>query len=235
MHNNYFLLFNNLNSKFDLGLSIVRRPNIPSTTINKRTVEIPGRDGLLYEELGGCSDITIPVEFNFIDRHNLKDRFRQIRAWVLNDKNKKLIFSDDPDWFYRVVDIKIDDFETMLRRKGNFKIDFICRGYMYRVDADEFSLIENNTTLYNYYIDAKPLIKLEGNGEVEININNNIFTVPVQDYIYIDSELELVYRTKDTYFNLGKGEFPILTNGTNNISYTGNITRFEIKTRWRCL
>ena len=236
MYNTYFLIFNNLNSKFDLGLSIVKRPNIPSASINKITKEVPGRDGLVYEVIGGYKDIVIPIEFNFIEKSNLKNRFRQVKAWINDIQDNKLIFSDDSEWFYRVVDVSLNgDFETILRRKGQFKIDFTCRAYSYDLDADEFIDIKNNENLYNYYIDSLPLIFIKGNGEVKVNINGKKFTVAIQDYIYIDSELEVVYRTKDNFFNLGTGEYPKLTKGPNTIQFEGNIQEFKLKPRWRCL
>ena len=236
MFSKYFLIFNNLNSKFDLGLSIVKRPNIRSTSKIKTTKQIPGRDGLVYEKEGGYQDIVIPVEFNFIEKNNLKERFRQIKLWINEVQDNKLIFSDDPEWFYKVVDVKLNgDFETILRRKGKFRIDFTCRGYLYNLDADEFIEIHNNDNLYNYYLESKPQIYIQGNGEVKVSINNRKFTVPVQDYIYIDSELELVYRDLDNPFNLGTGKYPNLNKGANLIQFEGNIQEFKMKPRWRCL
>lgn len=236
MFSKYFLIFNNLNSKFDLKLSIVKRPNIPSPSKNKIAKEIPGRDGSVYENMGGYKDIVIPIEFNFIEKNNLKERFRQIKLWINEIQDNKLIFSDDPEWFYKVVDVKLNgDFETILRRKGKFRIDFTCRGYLYNLDADEFLNINNNDNLYNYYMESLPLIFIKGNGEVKVSINNRKFTVPIQDYIYIDSELELVYRDLDNPFNLGTGKYPNLNKGANLIQFEGNIQEFKMKPRWRCL
>lgn len=236
MSSSYYINFNNLNSKFDLGLSIVKRPNIPSSSKNKTTKEIPGRDGLSYEIIGGYKDINISIEFNFIEKHNIKDTFRKVKLWINDIEDDKLIFSDDPEWFYKVVDANINgDLETILRRKGKFIITFICRGFLYNLDADNFICINNNETLYNCYLESNPLIYVKGNGNIIININNQICTVPVQDYIYIDSELELIYRTKDNYFNIDTGKYPKLNKGCNNIQFEGNIQEFKIKPRWRCL
>lgn len=236
MFSKYFLIFNNLNSKFDLNLSIVKRPNIPSPSKNKITKEIPGRDGLVYEELGGYKDIVIPVEFNFIEKNNLKERFRQVKLWINDIQDNKLIFNDDIEWFYRVVDINLNgDFETILRRKGLFKIDFTCRAYQYMVDGDNPIFMPNNSILYNCYLLSKPLLKIVANGNTQITINNKTFTVPVKDYVYVDSELELAYKYKGDSFNISKGKFPVLEKGANKITYSSNVTHFEITPRWRCL
>ena len=84
-------------------------------------------------------------------------------------------------------------------------------------------------------MESLPLIFIKGNGEVKVSINNRKFTVPIQDYIYIDSELELVYRDLDNPFNLGTGKYPNLNKGANLIQFEGNIQEFKMKPRWRCL
>ncbi|EPZ61808.1 gp14 domain protein [[Clostridium] sordellii ATCC 9714] len=86
MFSKYFLIFNNLNSKFDLGLSIVKRPNIPSPSKIKTTKQIPGRDGLVYEEEGGYSDIVIPVEFNFIEKTILRKDLDKLNYGLMKYK-----------------------------------------------------------------------------------------------------------------------------------------------------
>lgn len=236
MYRKLFIIFNNINSYEDLGLRIIRRPNIPSPIQNKTTKEVPGRDGLLYEVLGGYKDIVIQIEFNFIDRTNLKEKFRQVKAWINEIEDDKLIFSDDIEWFYKVVDINLNgDFETILKQKGLFKIDFTCRAYQYMIDGNNPIFMPNNSTLYNYYLSSKPLIKITGHGTVNVSINNHKFTVPVSDYVYVDSELELAYRDKNNYFNIKNGKFPILQKGANTITYSSNVTKFEITPRWRCL
>ncbi|GAA0865988.1 distal tail protein Dit [Paraclostridium tenue] len=236
MFNKYYLIFNDLNSYEDFGLSIVKRPDIPNPTLKKTTKEVPGRDGLLYEVLGGYEDIVISVEFNFIEKINIKERFRQVKAWISGIQNDKLIFSDDLDWFYKVVDVKLNgNFETILRMKGSFKIDFTCRAFMYSIDGDEFEEIYNNYQIVNYYMESKPIIRIHGLGMIDININNKKFKVDVNEEVYIDSELELAYKTVDDPFNLIEGDFPVFEKGMNKINYSGNVFKFEIKPRWRCL
>lgn len=228
----YFLEFNNIRN-YELGISIVKRPNIPSPRKNRSKHEVPGH-GDYYTDLGVYSDIVIPVEFNFIEKgKNIKERYRRIKEWANYIDNDKLIFSDDPEFFYKVVDINIDEFQTILRRKGLFKIEFTCRAYLYLIEGFEFTEEKN---LYNQFKESsKPLIYIEGNGIVNVSINNNTFSIPVTDYIYIDSELELAYKNKNDLFNIKTGDFPKLDPGENIINYTGNVTKFKIQPRWRCI
>ena len=226
------LLFNNKFLKQDIGVSIVRRSPAVLANRNINVINRVGADGDLYEDLGGRKDIIIPVECNFV-ADNPKTIFRRVKHWLNNIEDNKLIFTDDPGWFYKVVNVEIGQMEVKFKRKGEFTINFTCRGWQYSLDGDEFLEIENNTMLYNEYDLAKPLIYLEGNGEITITINNNKFKVMVKDYLYIDSELEIAYREKTDCLNIDEGDYPVLTYGENNISFTGNVNKVEIKPRWR--
>ncbi len=226
------LLFNLKFLKQDIGVSIVRRSPAILANKNINVINRVGADGDLYEDLGGRKDIIIPVECNFIS-DNPKEVFRRVKHWLNNIEDNKLIFTDDPGWFYKVVNVEIGQMEVKFKRKGEFTINFTCRGWQYSLDGDEFLEIENNTMLYNEYDKAKPLIYVEGNGEITITINNNKFKVMVKDYLYIDSELEIAYREKTDCLNIDDGDYPILEYGENNISFTGNVNKVEIKPRWR--
>lgn len=226
------LLFNLKFLKQDIGVSIVRRSPAILANKNINVINRVGADGDLYEDLGGRKDIIIPVECNFIS-DNPKEVFRRVKHWLNNIEDNKLIFTDDPGWFYKVVNVEIGQMDVKFKRKGEFTINFTCRGWQYSLDGDEFLEIENNTMLYNEYDLAKPLIYLEGNGEITITINNNKFKVMVKDYLYIDSELEIAYREKTDCLNIDEGDYPVLTYGENNITFTGNVSKIEIKPRWR--
>lgn len=226
------LVFNNKRLKQEFGVSIVRRSPSILASKNINVINRLCGDGDLYEDLGGRKDIMIPVECNFIS-DNPKEVFRRVKHWLNNIEDNKLIFTDDPRWFYKVVNIEIGQMEVKFKRKGEFTINFTCRGWQYSLDGDEFIEIENNTMFYNEYDLAKPLLYLEGNGEITITINNNKFKVMVKDYLYIDSELEIAYREKTDCLNIDEGDYPVLEYGENNISFSGNLSKVEIKPRWR--
>ncbi|BAB80837.1 phage tail family protein [Clostridium perfringens] len=226
------LLFNLKFLKQDIGVSIVRRSPAILANKNINVINRVGADGDLYEDLGGRKDIIIPVECNFIS-DNPKEVFRRVKHWLNNIEDNKLIFTDDPGWFYKVVNVEIGQMEVKFKRKGEFTINFTCRGWQYSLDGDEFLEIENNTMLYNEYDLAKPLLYLEGNGEITVTINNNSFSVMLRDFLYIDSELEIAYREKTDCLNIETGDYPLLEYGENNISFNGNVSKIEIKPRWR--
>lgn len=95
--------------------------------------------------------------------------------------------------------------------------------------------LSNNSILYNYLDTSKPLIKAYGGGVSTITVNGQSFVIDVGEYVYIDSALELTYKDKNTAGNLQVGEYPVLINGENLISWDSNITKLEIQPNWRCL
>ena len=229
------LIFDNKSLRKDFKVSMIKRPPVMFSSKNINVVSRYGGDGDIYEDLGGHKDITFPVECNFMcEPQKVKERFRLVKSWLNNFKDNKLIFTDDPEWFYRVVNITIDSMDVIKKRKGKFNINFTCRGYHYSLDGEFWLPIKSGTILVNKYYKAKPLIYIEGNGVIEVTINNSTFRVAVKDYVYIDSELEIVYREKTDCFNTDEGDYPVLDYGENEISFNGNIKIFEIKCRWRC-
>ena len=86
---------------------------------------------------------------------------------------------------------------------------------------------------------SKPIITLYGTGIVEIAIDTyGKFQVDIGDegHLTVDSMLEECYKDNVLTLknrNMG-GEFPILNVGKNIITWTGNLTKIEIKpmSRW---
>ena len=231
----FYLIFNNKNSYTDLNLRIVKRPGIPAPVKNINKAEITGHDGDLYEDLGGYADISIVVDFNFIDMDNIKRSWRKIKSWLNNIQDNKLIFSDDIEFYYKVKNITLSELTITKKILGTFTATFICEVYSYDIAGLNSIELNNNSTLYNYLDTSKPLIKAYGGGVGTITINNNNFTVYIADYIYIDTALELAYKDIKDPANLIDGDYPTLINGENKISWDSNITKIEIQPNWRCL
>lgn len=129
----------------------------------------------------------------------------------------------------------------------NFKtasVKFHTQPYKYLVNekTSSFNISEGVTQVEvnNVGLEpSKPIITLYGTGTVEIKINAlGKFQVDIgnEGHLTVDSMLEECY--KDTTLTLKNramgGEFPILSAGKNVITWTGNLTKIEIKpmSRW---
>ena len=64
MHNQYYFYFNERYST-DTDLKVIKRHSPPVPKRNYREINIEGRDGTLYEDLGTYNDIEISLDVNF--------------------------------------------------------------------------------------------------------------------------------------------------------------------------
>lgn len=236
----YFLMFNSISSE-DLGIKIVSRPQIPIPEREVELIKIEGRSGSLSEDLGTYKDITITVEFNFIDRKNINDKIRKIAYWINNVNDNKLFFSDDLEYFYNVLKVNSGDIVRELSIKGSFNLNFICSPFKYLNEENEESgiIIERPMNILSPSLscDSQPILTIYGSGDITLTINGtDILLKSIDESIVINSEIQEAYS--NTFENLNYkmyGRFPILKNGENIISWIGNVNKIEIIPNWRYL
>lgn len=233
MFREFYIIFNDKTSE-DLGIKVMTRPVIPSPTPIYKEYEIPGKIGKEYE-LVGHEDLEIQVSFNFIDKEDIYDKFRKCKVWINNIKDNKLIFSDNRGYFYRVNYAMIPTNERILKRLCRFTVTFNCEPFAYDLAGQEEIEISKETTIYNSGDrQSKPIIKIIGEGIVNIKINGNELIANVGKEITIDSYLDMSYKEDKTNQNKNvKGKYPVLEVGENTISYTGGIVhKFTIMPNW---
>ena len=117
-----------------------------------------------------------------------------------------------------------------------FLISFSCKPYKKEMNEDIITITES-TNIYNNYMSSNPLIKVVGDGDITININNQkLILKGLEDEIEVDCELMNAYKKVNGDIvllnNKMYSDFPILEEGENNISWSGNVTQIEITPRW---
>lgn len=230
----YSIIYNNKNSQDDLGLSIEKRPNIPFPQKRIERFSVPGRNGSITIAEGTYEDIPIEFLVGFMD-YNFFDKLRPVKEWILVMKDYHLTFSDDVYNFYKVKSVEVGDIERELRRFGKFNLQFLCDPFLYSYEGEKPIEILWNTTLYNDGYESNPYIKIYGNGNVSININDNLITLNnIVDFVEIDTESMNCFKGNILKNNTMMGDFPVLKGGENTISFTG-ATKLEITPNWRCL
>ena len=230
-----YIFYNNKNSN-DLDLIIEKTPEIPSSNIIYKTIEIDGGETLTKVE--GFSDINFKIDFvYFADREDYLMKKAIIDNWLLNSIGEYLTYSLDEFASYKVKQINIGNTTTTSRTMRHFSVTFTCAGLKYMtngltpIEVLSSGIVFNNFGSYK----AKPLFKIYGTGNVNVNINNNSFTVKnINNYVIIDSEIKECYKEN---INKGKdmaGDYPVFYIGENMISWTGSVSKIEITPRWRC-
>lgn len=232
MQDDYKVIYNN-KTNYDLGILVANRPDIPSPEKKLEKISLDGRDGDLYIDFNVYSDIVIAIEFNFLNDNNF-EVMRNVRKWLLGSINKKLYFTDDTTFFYKVKKVSIDDNNRLLESIGNFTANFTCDPYMYIADGDIERKIGNS--IYNTYDMCKPRYRIDGEGVCYFTVNDTTVRVNVGQSIIIDTELALCYKN-DTISNIsmsGDYEGLYLKSGQNNINVQEGFTLYAMP-RWRRL
>lgn len=225
------------NSYEDFGIIISKRPNLPSPKRRLSYIDIPGRDSSLIYDERTYENITIGVECKIKDG-NLLNKIDEIKAWLFLAGESDLIFSFQDDKKYRGQVVNSIDFSQTIKIFSEFIIVFNCRPFKYRVQNNIFTIEESGSSIINPgSIKSEPVISVYGKGNIELIINETkINLMNINDKIILNSVIQ------DSYNDLGenlnnkvKGEFIILTPGSNKFEWTGNVSKIEILPNWRWL
>lgn len=207
-------------------------------------VQIPGRDGDLMIDNKRWHNVTITYHCAIVA--SFSERFDQFKnALLAKNGYHKLHDSIYPN-IYRMaalVDgIKPNAFR--LNQSGTFDIVFTCKPQRYDIfDSDwDHDIKQTPGQYYNFaHFTSRPIITIYGTGAGTLTIGNR--TV---DILNIDEELTLDCDTMNAFRQIGDApaenknndiyapEFPVLEPGTNEISWTGDITSITIRPRgWK--
>lgn len=233
----FYFIFNNKKNT-DLGIQVVKRPNIPIPERNIELKSLKGRDGSLTRDYKTYNDIKISVSLNFISGENdFINKGAEIADWLYNINDNKLIFSDNDKFYYKVKKIECKDIERSLKVIGKFIVTFVCDPYKYYLENNDIE-ITNSTEVNSpmLVVDSEPIISISGSGNINLIINDKrIVLENVEENLIINSSILECYKEKENLNYKMSGEFPILKNGENTINIEGNIKSIKIKPNWRCL
>jgi predicted phage tail component-like protein len=219
--------FNGRSSK-DFDIVVEKLPSLDRPQRQYDVYHVPGRNGDVVEQYNAYDDITITYEVwfadNDIDSMNAQMLARQISAWLYTSTGYCKLEDDfEPDIYrlgYFVGDLAI---ENLLTAYGRAKISFVCRPERYFKPND---WINSPSYIYNSHsFEAKPLIKVEGSGDVSFAIQGQTVQInDLVDYVYLNCDTQDCYRqSSENRNNLMIGNFPVLKVGENHIT-TNNCT-----------
>lgn len=213
-----------------IGLSLTERPEIPTAEQQVEYIEVEGRDGALVRKMH-FKDVTQPFTFSFIDKNNVRQKVRELRAW-LSDK-EKLSFSDDPGIFRLIKYIAVQSTINDINSYGRVTME---------ITLDPFEYVEINPITMNspgninnpgtYF--SNPKITIYGTGNLSITVNGQQTNLnSIDGQITLDCELQEAHKNGSSLNNRMVGKFPSFVVGNNIISWSGSVNQIVIEPRWR--
>lgn len=231
-----YIIINGRNSQDIEGLLISTLPPItkPLKRISKE--EISGMDGDIITELGYSAydkQITIGLTYNY----NIDDVISYF------DSIGIITFSNEPDKYYKFAIYEQIDFEKLIKFK-TATVTIHVQPFKYSsVDKEKVFDAENNTEFTvrnNGNIYSKPTIAIEGEGIIELHVNQQqIFVIDMTNtnkVVINASEMNAYYENGNLANRIIIGDYDNLRllAGANVISYVGNVTKLTVSdyTRW---
>lgn len=230
----YWIDFNNKRS-IDLGLYIPSRIAKPTPEKDYEEKKAQGKDGNLYIDKG-YKDIEFTIPFAFIDKE-WDRKFRGIKRWINKIDNRSLKFSDDLHYFYKVKKATIVSPERILKKLGKFEVKFTCYPLIYRKEGSNKIRLNNNSSISNLSEISQPIFYLNGEGYLNLYINNNLIKINVSGNVIIDTEKGLCYGNNGEIVNkimIGYFEDMYFKEGKNSIRWDNNNISVSVVPNWRC-
>ena len=235
-----YFIYDDKNSKdFNIKIKSINNLSSPQRSIEK--ISVLGRNGELIIDNGSFENFILTIECYLNCSSEDKNIIsKEIKRWLQSDFSyKKLILSNDVEFYYEAYcDTKLD-FEYVSSNFESFLISFSCKPYKKQVNEDIITITES-TNIYNNYMPSNPLIKVVGSGDVTVSINNQkLILKGLEDEIEVDCDLMNAYKKINGDIvllnNKMYSDFPILESGENQISFEGNVSKIEITPRWAVL
>jgi phage-related protein len=215
-------------SSEDMNIIINKLPAPERPQADILLISVQGRDGFLTIDNGTYQGTVKSCECS-LDNGNIDN----ISSWLTG--SGEVIFSNESDKKYKATIINKIPFSKIIPTFNTFIIQFECQPYKYSIDENIITLKSAGIILNNGVL-SKPVITVYGTGNIDLSINDNtIHLKNIVDYVTIDSELMDCYKDTILKNNDMLGEFPTLQSGSNFISWTGTVSKIEIKPKWRWL
>ena len=217
-------------------VTVLKYPDIVKPTLRVETVKVPGRDGELtlysipsYEAIVLECECTVPSV----------DKISAAAAWLTGSGD--LILGNDSTYAYDAQIIDEIRFEKILRGHGHrrFVVPFLCHPLKKKASTEaDIELTSSGTVANIGHVSSRPLIKIEGSGNVTLAVGSYALTITgISTSILIDSDLGIATNAAKTANESYKvsGAWPLLVVGNNAVSWTGTVSKVTITPRWRYL
>lgn len=228
-----YVIWKNRDSRTLKGLIISELPPISKPKMRVQETIIDGVDGSILEDLGYESYdkiLLIGLSRDF----NIDEIIQHFSG------DGEVVFSNEPDKYYKAKIIEQIDYEKLLRfRTASIKFRVQPYKYQYQEQKQVYeNPLEKIIAVNNGLESSKPIITITGTGAIELIVNDNklfSYTFPeAEDTVVIDSQKQDAYLGTVLKNRNMSGEFPLFKAGKNIISWNGTITKIEIisNSRW---
>lgn len=224
-----YFIFNNQNSMIDYECIIENELHEMSPEERVEVIKVAGRNGSLHRSYGDYDSYEYEIKNITIPCSRLDD----VRNWLRG--TGKLILHTDIDK-YRDVRVILGSPMEFTNEWGVFyvfNVIFECQPFRRKVLENAIDIKKGLNVIFNHGTeDTKPVFHIASlGGEIEINVNDKIFTFIDSKVGQIQLDCELGQATLDGAIVRTKGGYPKIRPGENKITVIGKVGKMSIEKR----
>lgn len=227
---NYFI-FDGINSK-DMGIKIERHNNFSSPQRRIESVSVPGRTGNILIDDGSYEnqifEYELILECDSKKGTDISKKAEEVSNWLHGDYTYKTLTFSNSSKVYKAVVINKIDITQMFKRFAKALVTFEAYEVVNVVKRINVSTIENEGIFINdTNREIRPILKIIGNGDCTININNQKVKIKsLEGHIIVDSFNMDCYKLMESGIARNSndkmtGAFPVFSVGENKIKVIG--------------
>lgn len=217
------------------GIHVTEQPPITIPLERSTQTNVPGRPGSLTQLEGeDVYDDMILTATCFISD---PAQIPVIAAWLKGSGT--VTFANRTGGYYKARIANQIPFEKVLRGNPHcaFSVNFRCFPFWYQEDAASITVNTSGTIVTNPgSVYAEPILTVYGSGDITLMVGTTIVELEdISGSIVLDCALKEAYLGNALMNDHVAGDFPVLKPGANAISWSGTVTKVEIKPNWRYL
>ena len=229
-----FIFNGESSADFDLVVSEV--PTFEKAGRKSSAFDIPGRNGSILYQQNAWNDVTRQYKIwaAVDDATKLPDKVNAFTAWLNSVTGyQRLEDSFEPEIFRLAYYNGGTNVSNNLMQYGEATISFTCRPERFYKTGEQVEDLSAGNIYNPTRFEAKPLIHLEGSGNITVSIGGRSMVANVADYINIDCERMNAYRLPSENRNDKiTGTFPNISPGVNVVGLSGSVTKATIIPRY---
>lgn len=201
----------------------------PSRSVDM--ISVPGRSGDLLVDNGNYNNTT--ASFGIIITKDIPQNTDRLKYLLYSQKGYQRLYDSDLKGFYRMAAFN-NGFDLTEVDAGVVHIEFDCKPFKYDILGENAVVFDGEGNLYNKYFEpSRPVITVYGSGQGNVYIGNqNIVISNIDEYVTIDAEMQDAFKDLQNKNETVNTADIVLLPENNHISFSGGVTKVEIKPRW---
>lgn len=171
-----YFIYKGINSR-SMGISILKFPSRIRPEQRGELINVPGRDGYLFETDGAYNNKTIEMECTFLPpdgatKEEIESMIMEIPQWL--DGSGQLILSDNPNYLYEARMKNAIPIDRLYKRYRRFIIQVEVQPFSKSINEIALTKITTSEETYNIktFYKTYPILEIDATGSITININD---------------------------------------------------------------